>query len=233
MMHWPLCPSSVDDVRSTLDNAWRGMERLLDEGTCRSIGVSNFSIQDLIGLMENCSVVPHVSPNNGFDLPLISRWLSLSIGKSVRVPSLSESKRTESILQGKQDWIPGLYTHNLAATTRPFSMFSWVKQKQMDVTELLFKGYCPLANGMILKEPPVVKVAQSAGRSPAQVLIRWSIQNGVVTIPKSIKKERIQENCQVREMLLEFCVRVLCNKWRRWSFFRCLTLNWVHTKWQS
>jgi diketogulonate reductase-like aldo/keto reductase len=57
---------------------------------------------------------------------------------------------------------------------------------------------------MILKEPPVEKVAQSAGRSPAQVLIRWSIQNGVVTIPKSIKKERIKENCQVRNLYVEF-----------------------------
>lgn len=61
MMHWPLCPSWVHDVRSTLDDAWRGMEKLLDQGICRAIGVSNFSIQDLVDLMERSSVVPHVS----------------------------------------------------------------------------------------------------------------------------------------------------------------------------
>lgn len=64
MMHWPLVPSWAHDVRSTLDDAWRSMERLLERGTCRAIGVSNFSIQDLIELMERCSVVPHVSPSN-------------------------------------------------------------------------------------------------------------------------------------------------------------------------
>ncbi|XP_046440736.1 uncharacterized oxidoreductase ZK1290.5-like [Daphnia pulex] len=144
MMHWPLCPSSVDNVRSTLDNAWRGMERLLDEGTCRSIGVSNFSIQDLIDLMESCSVVPHVN---------------------------------------QCEFHPYQNPKELRAFCRE--------------NNIEFQGYCPLANGMILKEPPVEKVAQSSGRSPAQVLIRWSIQNGVVTIPKSIKKERIKENCQV------------------------------------
>lgn len=62
MLHWPLCPSWIEDVRSTLDDAWRGMEKLLEQGTCRAIGVSNFSIQDLLDLMEGCSVVPHVSP---------------------------------------------------------------------------------------------------------------------------------------------------------------------------
>lgn len=61
MMHWPLCPSWVGDVRKTLNEAWRSMEKLLEDGTCRSIGVSNFSIQDLDNLMDNCSVVPQVS----------------------------------------------------------------------------------------------------------------------------------------------------------------------------
>lgn len=52
--------SSVKDIRSTLDETWRAMELLLERGTCRSIGVSNFSIQDLEKLMESASVVPHV-----------------------------------------------------------------------------------------------------------------------------------------------------------------------------
>ncbi|XP_032788099.2 uncharacterized oxidoreductase ZK1290.5 [Daphnia magna] len=149
MMHWPLCPSSVNDVRSTLDDAWRGMERLLDKGTCRAIGVSNFSIQDLAELMENCSVVPHVN---------------------------------------QCEFHPYQNPKELRTFCRE--------------NNIIFQGYCPLANGLVLKEAPVVNVAQSAGRSPAQVLIRWSIQNGVVTIPKSIKRERIKENCQVFDFQL-------------------------------
>ena len=88
MLHWPLCPSWVENVRSTLDEAWRAMERLLEEGTCRAIGVSNFSVKELVELMDNCSVVPHVSRlhNIGFDLFFHStevdesfcRWISAS-----------------------------------------------------------------------------------------------------------------------------------------------------------
>lgn len=60
-----------------------------------------------------------------------------------------------------------------------------------------FEGYCPLANGKILGEEPVVRAAQALGKTAAQVLIRWSIQNAVVTIPKSTKEERVLENSQV------------------------------------
>ena len=88
------------------------MERLLEEGTCRAIGVSNFSVKELVELMDNCSVVPHVSRlhNIGFDLfSTRLKLTSLSVGESVRVPSLSKSQRTEDILSREQYRIPGLY----------------------------------------------------------------------------------------------------------------------------
>ncbi|KAM4605625.1 putative oxidoreductase ZK1290.5 isoform 1-T1 [Polymixia lowei] len=62
---------------------------------------------------------------------------------------------------------------------------------------IVFEGYCPLAKGQALSNPTIIQLAQKYGRTPAQICIRWSIQNGVVTIPKSTKKERLQENCQV------------------------------------
>ncbi|XP_071781191.1 glyoxal reductase-like [Centroberyx gerrardi] len=68
---------------------------------------------------------------------------------------------------------------------------------------IAFEGYCPLAKGQVLDNPTVLQLAQKYGRSPAQICIRWSVQNGVITIPKSTKKERVQENCQVFEFQLE------------------------------
>eukprot|EP00095_Tigriopus_kingsejongensis_P004165 maker-scaffold53_size449031-snap-gene-0.14 protein:Tk04165 transcript:maker-scaffold53_size449031-snap-gene-0.14-mRNA-1 annotation:"hypothetical protein DAPPUDRAFT_51643" len=59
-----------------------------------------------------------------------------------------------------------------------------------------FEGYCPLAKGRILDHPQVVNIANKLNKTPAQILLRWSIQNGVVTIPKSTKKERVRENCE-------------------------------------
>ncbi|XP_064112434.1 uncharacterized oxidoreductase ZK1290.5-like isoform X2 [Macrobrachium nipponense] len=60
-----------------------------------------------------------------------------------------------------------------------------------------FEGYCPLGNGQILTEPSIQDIAQKHNRSPAQILIRWNLQNKVVCIPKSTKKHRVKENSEV------------------------------------
>ncbi|XP_032420806.1 glyoxal reductase [Xiphophorus hellerii] len=62
---------------------------------------------------------------------------------------------------------------------------------------IVFEGFSPLAKGQALSDPVVQQIAKKHGRTTAQICLRWSIQNGVVTIPKSTKKNRIQENCQV------------------------------------
>jgi len=49
----------------------------------------------------------------------------------------------------------------------------------------------------LLEDPTVLDVAKSVGRTPAQVLIRWAIQRGTATIPKSSNPERIQQNMRV------------------------------------
>ncbi|XP_042354296.1 glyoxal reductase [Plectropomus leopardus] len=68
---------------------------------------------------------------------------------------------------------------------------------------IVFEGYCPLAKGQALNNPTILQIAEKYGRTPAQICIRWSIQNGVVTIPKSTKMKRIQENVQVFGFQLE------------------------------
>ena len=55
-------------------------------------------------------------------------------------------------------------------------------------------GYSPLAKGLLLQDPLVARVAEQVGATPAQVLIRWSLQMGVITIPKSVRVERVREN---------------------------------------
>uniref|UniRef100_A0A8C5Q9P6 NADP-dependent oxidoreductase domain-containing protein n=2 Tax=Leptobrachium leishanense TaxID=445787 RepID=A0A8C5Q9P6_9ANUR len=67
---------------------------------------------------------------------------------------------------------------------------------------IVFGGYCPLAKGQALTHPVIQQLAKSYGRTPAQICIRWSIQNGAITIPKSTKEERIEENCKVFDFSL-------------------------------
>ncbi|KAM9324880.1 putative oxidoreductase ZK1290.5 [Gastrophryne carolinensis] len=81
---------------------------------------------------------------------------------------------------------------------RPQSLVDYCKKKN-----IVFGGYCPLAKGQALAHPVILKLAKQYGRTPAQICIRWSIQNGVVTIPKSTKESRVQENCQVFDFQLQ------------------------------
>jgi diketogulonate reductase-like aldo/keto reductase len=59
------------------------------------------------------------------------------------------------------------------------------------------EAYGPLGVGRLVENPTVVSVAGEYGKTPAQVLIRWSIQLGNVVIPRSSKAERIAENFDV------------------------------------
>lgn len=59
------------------------------------------------------------------------------------------------------------------------------------------EAWAPLTRGRIFNHPVLRSIAEKHGRTPAQVIIRWDLQLGVVTIPKSVHRERIQENSRV------------------------------------
>ncbi|WJQ80380.1 aldo/keto reductase [Brevibacillus brevis] len=60
-----------------------------------------------------------------------------------------------------------------------------------------FEAWSPLMQGQLLDNPVLKGIAEKYGKSIAQVIIRWDLQNGVVTIPKSTKEHRIVENASV------------------------------------
>ncbi len=59
------------------------------------------------------------------------------------------------------------------------------------------EAYSPLARGERLKHPRIISLATKYSKTPAQLMIRWGIQHGLVVIPKSTREERIRENSQV------------------------------------
>ena len=59
------------------------------------------------------------------------------------------------------------------------------------------EAWSPLKRGELLDDPTINEIAAKYQKSPAQVILRWNLQNKVVTIPKSIKEHRIVENAQV------------------------------------
>lgn len=59
------------------------------------------------------------------------------------------------------------------------------------------EAWSPLMQGQMLDHPVLQEIAEKYGKSAAQVILRWDLQNGVITIPKSTKKHRIEENANV------------------------------------
>ena len=59
--------------------------------------------------------------------------------------------------------------------------------------DVVTEAYSPLAVGRLLDNPTVTSIAAEYGRTPAQVLIRWSLQLGNVVISRSANPERIAE----------------------------------------
>ncbi|AIU82799.1 MULTISPECIES: aldo/keto reductase [Bacillus amyloliquefaciens group] len=59
------------------------------------------------------------------------------------------------------------------------------------------EAWSPLMQGQLLDHPVLQEIAEKYGKSAAQVILRWDLQNGVITIPKSTKKHRIEENANV------------------------------------
>jgi len=136
LIHWP-----VPEIRN---ESWQALAQLLKDGKCRSIGVSNYTIQHLTDLLEDTDVIPMVN---------------------------------------QVEFSPFLY------------------QKQLldycEENKIQLEAYSPLTQGAKLNHPKIQQIAKKHNKTPAQVLIRWGLQHNLVTIPKSVREERIKENNQV------------------------------------
>jgi len=136
LIHWP-----VPEIRN---ESWQALTQLLRDGKCRSIGVSNYTIQHLTELFDKSEIGPMVN---------------------------------------QVEFSPFLY------------------QKQLldycEKNRIQLEAYSPLTQGEKLNHPKIQSIAKKHDKTPAQVLIRWSLQHNLVTIPKSVREERIKENSQV------------------------------------
>lgn len=80
-----------------------------------------------------------------------------------------------------------------------------VQQELLDfcrIKGIQYEAWAPLMRGRILNNEVITGLAEKYYRTPAQILIRWDLQKGVVTIPKSVHKERIIENSKVFDFVL-------------------------------
>ena len=59
---------------------------------------------------------------------------------------------------------------------------------------IVTEAWSPLGRAKILEDETLVAVARKHGRTPAQVVLRWHLDNGIVAIPKSVSPQRMREN---------------------------------------
>ena len=129
--------------------AWPGMEKAKEQGSARSIGVSNFSAAELKQVTAAADLAPVVN---------------------------------------QVQFSPFEYRRALLEACA-----------QRDIA---LEAYSPLGTGRHLSHETVARIAQRVGRTPAQVLLRWCVQQGVPVIPKSTHRERIEENAQIFDFTL-------------------------------
>lgn len=160
LIHWPVAqkkecmlPSSADDMLSLndvpLNETWVEMEKAVEQGLVRSIGVSNFGVNNLKRLMENAKIIPAVNQveNHPF-LP-------------------------------QNDLVEFCKKNNIAVT-----------------------AYSPLGsrdsqNSMapnLLENNVIKEMASKLKCTPAQVLLAWQLQRGLIVIPKTVHEDRLREN---------------------------------------
>jgi 2,5-diketo-D-gluconate reductase A len=135
LIHWPAGGATW---------AWPGMQRARELGYARSIGVSNFGVQELDQVLAAATSPPVVD---------------------------------------QVQFSPFEYRRALLEAARK--------------RDLALEAYSPLGTGRHLSNPTVRRIAAQAGRTPAQVLLRWCIQRDVVVLTKSAHRERIAENAQI------------------------------------
>ncbi|MEJ0014003.1 MAG: aldo/keto reductase [Bauldia sp.] len=69
--------------------------------------------------------------------------------------------------------------------------------------DIAIESWSPLGSGRLIDDPTVAAIAKKHGRSPAQVMIRWHLDQGLIVIPKSVTPARIRENIAVFDFALD------------------------------
>lgn len=78
-------------------------------------------------------------------------------------------------------------------------------QEYMESKGVVMEGWAPFAEGKndLFQNETLQKIGDKYGKSIAQVVLRWLLQRGIVCIPKSVKKERMEQNFNVFDFQLD------------------------------
>ena len=123
-------------------------------------------------------------------IPLVERGLARSIGVSnFMVRHLEELQTVEET--------PAVNQIELSPFLQQEEVVGYCREHGIHL-----EAYSPLTRGRRLNDLVIARIAAKYGKTPAQVLVRWSLQHGFIAIPKSVRPERIRENADVFDFAL-------------------------------
>jgi 2,5-diketo-D-gluconate reductase A len=64
------------------------------------------------------------------------------------------------------------------------------------------EGWAPIAKGQVNDDPVIKEIAEGHGKTPAQVALRWHVERGDIVFPKSVRRERLEENFAIFDFSL-------------------------------
>jgi len=172
LIHWPVAfqrgedalPKNEDgtvayDTEIHPTTTWFAMEKLVEKGLTKSIGLSNFNSAQIADVLEKGSVKPVTNQ---------------------------------------------VECHHYLGQAK---LFGFCKERDISIT-----AYSPLGSPdrpwaqpgepLLLDDPKIKAIATRHSKSPAQVLIRWQVQRGIIVIPKSVTPTRIEENANIFDFKL-------------------------------
>ncbi|MEY4113874.1 MAG: hypothetical protein RLZ76_567, partial [Bacteroidota bacterium] len=78
---------------------------------------------------------------------------------------------------------------------------------------VVLQAYTPLVRGQKFNDPRLQKLAEKYQKTPAQIILRWAVQQGISTIPKSSNPSRIKENFCIFDFEIEPADIQFMNTW--------------------
>ncbi|XP_051866565.1 aldo-keto reductase family 1 member A1-A [Pristis pectinata] len=171
LMHWPMAfergnimiPKNDDGTVRYADtdykDTWKAMEKLLEKGLVKALGLSNFNARQIDDLLSVVTFRPVVNQVECHPYLIQNQLLDHCTKRKIIVTAYSP----------------------LGSPDRP-----WARP----------------GDPKLLEDPRILEIAKKYGKSPAQVIIRWQLQRGIVCIPKSATPSRIKENIEVFDFIL-------------------------------
>ena len=143
------------------------------------------------------------------DLGMAGLERARELGRPVRRGLQLQCRELETVIAAGTD-SAGRQPGAIQPATIPARAAGGVRRRNVAV-----EAYSPLGTGRNLSDATVARIAQRAGRTPAQVLLRWCLQHGLPVITKSTRRERIEENAQIFDFTLSGRTWPNSTRWTR------------------